>query len=201
MIHATHLAWKSTRPSDWLPVKLADTDAIRKVEAGEYTQVKNVKNVKTSRSSIEGVTLFFYTVKGESVAFLHAADEKDFRPEVEKLKADWAKDACWDIEDTQGFEAWREELKEYSKTMQASWDSDYNRRIEAVTTDALWRMRRHFVAGDKQAAALDAAILQAQALERIATALERIASREEYKATEQIRFYRDLYQVPNGHTG
>lgn len=29
------------------------------------------------------------------------------RQDLEKLKSDWARDPCWDIEDTEGFEGFR----------------------------------------------------------------------------------------------
>ena len=43
------------------------------------------------------------------------------RDEVEKLKEHWAKDPCWDIEDTEGFEEYREELITYRKAKEAEW--------------------------------------------------------------------------------
>lgn len=32
------------------------------------------------------------------------------REDVDRLKAEWLADPCWDIEDTEGFEAFRDEL-------------------------------------------------------------------------------------------
>ena len=34
--------------------------------------------------------------------------------EVENLKTDWLKDPCWDVENTEGFEDYADELKEFS---------------------------------------------------------------------------------------
>lgn len=36
------------------------------------------------------------------------------REAVEKLKRSWLNDPCWDLEDTEGFETYRQELKEFS---------------------------------------------------------------------------------------
>lgn len=56
--------------------------------------------------------------------------------EIEKLKANWLADPCWDIEDQPGFEAHREELlawrKEYEAKMEAKWLEAENERIEKV---------------------------------------------------------------------
>lgn len=45
------------------------------------------------------------------------------RDDVEKLKADWEADPIWDIEDTEGFEAYRDELKAFSEAKHAEWDA------------------------------------------------------------------------------
>jgi hypothetical protein len=48
--------------------------------------------------------------------------------EVKALKENWSHDPCWDIEDTEGFEEHREELKEYRYEQQAQWGAkEYNR--------------------------------------------------------------------------
>ena len=43
------------------------------------------------------------------------------REEVEELKANWRCDPCWDIELTEGFEEYREELREFSKAEDEKW--------------------------------------------------------------------------------
>lgn len=62
--------------------------------------------------------------------------EKRTPEEIEKLKADWAKDPIWDIENTEGFEAHYGELfdwrKEYEAKMEAKWLEAENERIENV---------------------------------------------------------------------
>lgn len=52
------------------------------------------------------------------------------REDVEALKASWVTDACWDIEDTEGFEAYREELIAFSQQMQAQWKAEQQRKRE-----------------------------------------------------------------------
>lgn len=56
------------------------------------------------------------------------------REEIDTLKANWLKDPCWDIEDTPGFEAHRDELVAFHKQMKAEWDAAYYQRIiDAIT--------------------------------------------------------------------
>jgi len=44
------------------------------------------------------------------------------REELETLKHDWNSDPCWDIEDTEGFEAHYDELKAYHEKCKAEWE-------------------------------------------------------------------------------
>ena len=37
------------------------------------------------------------------------------RDEVEELKANWSCDPCWDLEDTEGFEEYADELRKYQE--------------------------------------------------------------------------------------
>jgi hypothetical protein len=53
------------------------------------------------------------------------------RQEVEELKNNWRNDPCWDIEQTDGFEEYRDELKTYRLDMVAKWRAqEYNRLFE-----------------------------------------------------------------------
>lgn len=49
--------------------------------------------------------------------------------EVADLKAQWSDDPCWDLEDTEGFEAHREELAAYSAAMHRQWHKEERYRI------------------------------------------------------------------------
>ena len=51
--------------------------------------------------------------------------KKPTREEVEKLKADWIEDPCWDIFDTEGFEAYAFELSEFQEEMEEKWHREY----------------------------------------------------------------------------
>jgi len=57
--------------------------------------------------------------------------EKAIRDKVEKLKQDWVKDPCWDIEDTEGFEGFREELQAFSRAMKLFWKSQAETALAA----------------------------------------------------------------------
>jgi hypothetical protein len=52
--------------------------------------------------------------------------------EIEKLKHAWCCDPCWDIEDTEGFEDHKEELKAYREKCEAEW---YKRREERIAKE------------------------------------------------------------------
>ena len=41
--------------------------------------------------------------------------------EIENLKRNWKNDPCWDIYNTEGFEAHIEELKEYQREDEEKW--------------------------------------------------------------------------------
>lgn len=43
------------------------------------------------------------------------------RNEIDSLKRDWVNDPCWDLEDTEGFEDCKEELKEFQDRMEQMW--------------------------------------------------------------------------------
>lgn len=50
--------------------------------------------------------------------------------EIKALKESWHDDPCWDIEDTESFEAHREELIAYSNDCKKQWDAARNARKE-----------------------------------------------------------------------
>ena len=51
--------------------------------------------------------------------------------EIAKLKQDWAKDPCWDLHETEGFEAHTEELRLYA----AYWEARTNCKVEIGLID------------------------------------------------------------------
>lgn len=52
------------------------------------------------------------------------------RTDVERLKADWTSDPCWDLEDTPGFEEYRDELREYAARVREEWARAYREELE-----------------------------------------------------------------------
>lgn len=58
-------------------------------------------------------------------------DQNEIRTpeEIEALKKNWLQDPCWDIEDTEGFEAHRDEL--------LAWSIQYKSEIEEKAREAL----------------------------------------------------------------
>jgi hypothetical protein len=41
--------------------------------------------------------------------------------EIEALKKNWLSDPCWDIEDTDGFEEYKAELREFRRLTEMNW--------------------------------------------------------------------------------
>ncbi|GGB53221.1 hypothetical protein GCM10011607_12180 [Shewanella inventionis] len=50
------------------------------------------------------------------------------REEIEDLKRDWKNDPCWDIENTEGFEVHKNELKAYSDECELEWSKTAEKR-------------------------------------------------------------------------
>ena len=61
--------------------------------------------------------------------------ERKTKDEIDKLKWDWNCDLCWDIEDTEGFEAHVNELKAHHDACRAKWDAAHNAEREAAIAD------------------------------------------------------------------
>lgn len=51
------------------------------------------------------------------------------KAEIEKLKNAWHKDPCWDIEETEGFEAHRKELYQFRKKTEKEWKDAYTQKL------------------------------------------------------------------------
>jgi hypothetical protein len=58
------------------------------------------------------------------------------REEIQKLKDEWAKDPCWDIEATVGFEDHIEELLAFSELMKQKWLHDERQAFAQKVTAA-----------------------------------------------------------------
>ncbi len=50
---------------------------------------------------------------------------------LEELKWHWKADPCWDLEDTGGFEAHREELLQFRVQCETEWEQQRVRRLSA----------------------------------------------------------------------
>ena len=50
--------------------------------------------------------------------------------EIEELKREWCEDPCWDIEDTEGFEAHHDELKAWREELRRQHAQNLTRRLE-----------------------------------------------------------------------
>ncbi len=57
------------------------------------------------------------------------------RHQIEDLKRSWTDDPCWDLEETEGFEAHREELLEHSLKMSAHWHAERCAKLSAKAVE------------------------------------------------------------------
>ncbi len=55
--------------------------------------------------------------------------------EIQRLKADWLNDPCWDIETTEGFEAHRDELLAFRNERERQWEEQRKARLEAKAAE------------------------------------------------------------------
>ena len=58
------------------------------------------------------------------------------REDVEKLKYNWFRDPIWDIETTEGFEEYHDELLAYRKECEARWEKKWQEEQEAEKAEA-----------------------------------------------------------------
>jgi hypothetical protein len=58
------------------------------------------------------------------------------RAEVEHLKQDWANDPIWDLADTKGYEAHREELLQFEAEYNKEKSEAFHRKEAVATTEA-----------------------------------------------------------------
>lgn len=54
------------------------------------------------------------------------------RPDIEALKASWKADPSWDLEDTTGYEAYRDELRDFRLKTEAQWVRETRERHLAL---------------------------------------------------------------------
>jgi len=57
------------------------------------------------------------------------------KDEIQALKNEWENDPCWDIETTEGFEDYREELLAYRLKCEAKWDAEYQEELKAYAAE------------------------------------------------------------------
>lgn len=55
--------------------------------------------------------------------------------EVKTLKENWKSDPIWDIENTEGFEDHKVELKDYRLAMETSWTKQNEERLQKRATE------------------------------------------------------------------
>ena len=58
------------------------------------------------------------------------------RQDIENLKEGWLKDPCWDIEETEGFKAHREELAAFHEEQRAIWKVEADKEKQDIRIKA-----------------------------------------------------------------
>jgi hypothetical protein len=57
------------------------------------------------------------------------ANSNKTRQEIQELKDNWQSDPCWDIEDTEGFEQYKDELRLYRLDIEATWAAECHQQL------------------------------------------------------------------------
>lgn len=145
------------------------------------------------------------------------------REEVEKLKENWMKDPCWDIEDTEGFKEYHDELLDFRHAAELEWQSKAEERIarrarviaidtgivnstvaqalctyQEIEDQAAKQTARDLtvttaVMAELQHAQIRATLLLAAQIQRVADAIEERSETE--KAESNLDFMTKLYKV------
>lgn len=105
------------------------------------------------------------------------------REEIQKLKDEWAKDPCWDIEATVGFEDHIEDLIAFKNEMEAKWKEEARKAHEATVKaakalDAILEARLAALDCQWKRATAWAAIAQAEAIQKLASTVTPLNSSE-----------------------
>ena len=95
------------------------------------------------------------------------------REMVEQLKASWYHDPCWDLETTQGFEAYAAELREFSACTNANWERN---RVTARRAAIAERAAAIVDANDAMLAAMKSGVWDANTYHAaVVSAIDRLA--------------------------
>lgn len=70
----------------------------------------------------------------EIIQGVESAPKRKTSEEIQALKDAWVKDPCWDIEDSEGFEAHYEELWDFQYEQVKKWNKEHDAKIEARST-------------------------------------------------------------------
>lgn len=54
---------------------------------------------------------------------------------ISNLIVQWESDPCWDLEETEGFEVYREDLLAHRLKKEAEWFNDYQAKLEAKAVE------------------------------------------------------------------
>ena len=52
------------------------------------------------------------------------------KEEIRKLKHNWECDPCWDIEDTEGFEEYKDELRAFRLKKEKEWEDQWRKKMQ-----------------------------------------------------------------------
>lgn len=102
--------------------------------------------------------------------------ERVEKPTLGELQMQWCDDPCWDLEETEGFEEYRAELKAFADARKAEWAAQRNEKLTALA-------EKMGCPGNMQAA-------------EYALGLERVIERLE----DDLRRIRDDFGIPR-HSG
>ena len=79
------------------------------------------------------------------------------KDEIEDLKAQWVADPCWDLATTEGFEAYKDELFEFSRMKEVKWKLEVYDRIHqrALELKCSFELAKHILGLEERIAHLE----------------------------------------------
>lgn len=117
----------------------------------------------------------------------------DMQAEIDQLKANWRSDPCWDIEDTEGFEEHREELKVWRLQHLAQREAEAKRAHETAVEKLMAPAVKYLQALDDDIlAGKRGALTTAEVIRALGDVLLPIVERMEYLDNRQDEERRKL---------
>ena len=95
------------------------------------------------------------------------------KEEVEELKRNWMNDPCWDIENTQGFTEWYEDLYAFRMEKEYEWKTKWKEELDSRPIN----LAKHLIETDYTGSLVYAVIAIAEELVKLNKSIEEFINR------------------------